>query len=737
LPKDRAKRVLLDVNMIKLHQLNLAFLGMVTWLLAAASVSAFETTPAAGTLSLDTPVLEFSGTTDAAANVTGVCITGTVDCDEFALTVDLPSDVLATYPNLKIRVSIVAEFDDMTGDYDLYVNDASGTEVGASATASGSESTEIPALAGTNDYTVVILPYTVLLNSYAGTVELIGLGGGGSGGGAGDGPNASGTGYPDDLPLTDVPRTVVSVIDSGVNPYHAFYHAGSPIYPIGAEPTAVSLPVLQDFGIEPDCAINLKRTGDFAADYQADVDSGLWEQASICDMVWFVGTNVLAKTFGPGSRPYLPDTESDTHGVGTSAAVLFANPEAVLVFVEGISDASETFAMTHPAIDFVSTSYGAIGSIPSTDHLTDSFVGTYDWGKLHFGACDNSPSPAIQDSTCGPWWSVGIAGFEETQANEPGDSSNGRQIVSGTFPDFIADFTQTLPYCAECEDGYDDGVGGTSFATPRSAGTASKILLEARRALNYLGGAYIGNGRPLMAAGILDGQPLTITNWQLRRALEEAAWVPGAADYDPALGVGELAAPILDPAAWVQVGWGVISPADEAEVISKTLSLLGITDGDVTGKDAGFCEFQNGLIATRKLYWDTVTVDSQTFLNAPSPDPYIYCDSTAALTADTGDGSPQDSDGDTVTDDVDNCPVTPNTDQADADADGSGDACEKGAVGGGEPEEPEDPEEPEEPVGDTGDDEVQSPTGSAGAMPWLAMLWLLTAVGLRRRGNAG
>ena len=181
----------------------------------------------------------------------------------------------------------------------------------------------------------------------------------------------------------------------------------------------------------------------------------------------------------------------------------------------------------------------------------------------------------------------------------------------------------------------------------------------------------------------------------------------------------------------------MISPADEAEGISKTLSLLGITDGDVTGKDAGFCEFQNGLIATRKLYWDTVTVDSQTFLNAPSPDPYIYCDSTAALTADTGDGSPQDSDGDTVTDDVDNCPVTPNTDQADADADGSGDACEKGAVGGGEPEEPEDPEEPEEPVGDTGDDEVQSPTGSAGAMPWLAMLWLLTAVGLRRRGKAG
>jgi len=697
-----------------------ATLSLATALLLSAPAVAFETTPASGTLSLETPVLEFSGSTDAAANVTGVCVTGTIDCDEFALTVDLPADVLSTYPDLKIRVSITAEFDS-GGDYDLYVNDAGGTEVASSATASGAESTEFAAVAGTSEYTVVILPYTVFLNSYAGTVELIGLNAGGGGEGGTAGP---GTGYPASLPLTDVPRVVVSVIDSGVNPYHAFYYAGSPIYPAGSEPSAVSLPLLQDFAIGPECSLELTRTGDFAADYQADIDRGLWEQAAACDMVWFVGTNVLAKSFGAGSRLFLPDSESDTHGVGTSAAVLFANPEAVLVFVEGISDASETFAMTHPAIDFVSTSYGAIGSIPSTDHLTDSFVGTYDWGKLHFGACDNSPSPAIQDSTCGPWWSVGIAGFEETQDNEPGDSSNGRQIVSGTFPDFIADFTQTLPYCAECEDGYDDGVGGTSFATPRSAGTASKILLEARRTLSYLGGAYIGNGRPLMAAGIVDGEPVTITNWELRRALEEAAWVPGSGDYDPVLGVGEMAAPIIDPVAWVQIGWGVISPVDEAEVVAKTLALLGVAEGEVETKGSGFCEFQNGLIATRKLYWDTVTVDSQTFMNAPSPDPYLYCDSTIALTADVGDGSPQDSDDDTVTDDIDNCPVTPNTDQSDMDADGTGDACEKGAVGGGEPGDPSDP--------DPTDDDVAAPNGSSGAMPW-ALLGVLLVAGWGRR----
>ena len=698
------------------HSVN-SLRGLVAGVLAlgACAAQAADTTPAGGTLSIDTPVLTFAGSTPAGANVSGVCFANTVDCDEFALTVELPGDALEVYDNLKIRVSIAAEFDDETGDYDLYVHDAGGNEIAASATASGSESTEFPAVAGTTDYTVYILPFLVAANSYEGTVELIGLDSG-SGGGAG-----GATGLPADVPLTDVPRSVVAVIDSGVNPYHAFYHAGSPIYS-DAAPSAVSLPVLEDFGIGGDCAIELTRTGDFAADYQADLDSGLWEQAAACDMVWFVGTNVIAKSFGPGTRPFLPDDEGDTHGVGTSASVLFANPEAVVVFIEGISDAAETFAMTHPAIDIVSTSYGPIGSIPGTGHLNDSFTGSYAFGKLHFGACDNTPSTAIQDSTCGPWWSVGIAGFEETQANEPGDSSNGRQVLSGTFPDFIADFTQTLPYCAECEDGYDDGVGGTSFATPRSAGTASKILLEARRALNYLGGPYVGQGRPLMAAGILNGQPVTFSNWQLRRALEESAWVPGSADYDPALGVTDIAVPINDAVPWVQLGWGVITPVDEAGVVTNTLALLGIAEAEVPGKDAGFCEFQNGLIATRKLFWDTVAVDSETFLNAPSPDPYVYCDSTVALTADVGDGSPQDSDGDTVTDDVDNCPVTPNTDQADGDADGTGDVCEKGATGEGGPQQ----------GGEEPDPADTAPSGSSGAIPLGALLLLMLA-GFRRR----
>ncbi len=422
------------------------------------------------------------------------------------------------------------------------------------------------------------------------------------------------------------PRVVVAVIDSGINPYHAFFHAGSPIYAAGNGPTSVTLDVLEEFGIPPQCVIELTRTGDFEADFAADISNGEWSKANFCEVVWFKGTNVLAKSFGAGTTVIMPDDEGDTHGVGTSASVLGANPEAIVLFLEGINDAAETFAFTHPAVDFVSTSYGAPGSLPLPGHITNSFSGTYEKGKLHFGACDNSPATCVQDGTGGPWWSIGIAGFEEVADNEPGGSSGGRQSVSGNLIDFIADFTQTLPYCQACQDGYDDFVGGTSFATPRSAGTASKILLAARRAAGHLRGIVPGtlpDNPPLMVSG----GDLSITNWQLRRALEAAAWIPEFGDYDPLAGIQEFGPgyPIPPVAAASVIGWGVLTTADEAGVVEGALGFLGLGSAPAA-KDASYCQFQTGLIESRKLYWDFANVDSQTFMNAPSPDPFVYCD---------------------------------------------------------------------------------------------------------------
>jgi subtilisin family serine protease len=417
-------------------------------------------------------------------------------------------------------------------------------------------------------------------------------------------------------------RVSVAVIDSAINPYHEFFNAGGEPYTAQA-PSSVTPEVLAAFGIDAAHQIELTRTGNFEADYAAD-KARVWDKIKTGELYWFKGTNIIAASFDPGARPILPDDSGDTHGVGTSAAVVRANPEAIIVFLEGITEQAETFAFTHPQIDIVTTSYGPIGSIPLPYHLTSSYTGVVKNGKLHFGAADNSPSTAPQDSTAGPWWTIGIAGFQEattgTTPTDPG--SEGRQVLSGSLPDFVADFTQTLPYCHNCETGM-QRVSGTSFATPRSAGTMSKIVLETRRALRHIGGISQGaDGKPVMA----QGENKSITNWQFRRALENGAYYPSVYDYTvTTTGTYNVTSvPVLDPAPWAQVGWGAITPDSQHQVVEQTLAHLGIRGQITRYKDYAACQFMTGLIQARHIYWDRVAFESESWFQTAN-DPYIYC----------------------------------------------------------------------------------------------------------------
>jgi hypothetical protein len=399
------------------------------------------------------------------------------------------------------------------------------------------------------------------------------------------------------------PRVVVADIDTGINPYHEFFYTGAE--------SSVTPAVLAEFGIDESHIIRLTRTGDFAADYAADAEQ--WAAVQEGEPYWFEGTNIIGISFDPGSRIIMPDNENDTHGVGTAASILTANPEAVVVFVEGMADAdAEAWAFNHPAIDAVSTSYGFPGSLPIPFHIENSYVGVVENGKHHFGAADNSPALSPPDGTSGPWWTIGIAGFEE-------HTSEGRQVLSGTLPDFVADFTQDLPYCAECESGT-RSVGGTSFATPLSAGTFSKVLLEARRAAGHVGGIVTeGVDAPLMVDGAFQ-----LTNWEIRRALEEGAYYPTTADWDPIEGVFDfLSVPVNDVAPWTQVSWGAITPDEQHEVVTQTLAHLGIGDAPTRTKSADTCAGMTANIEARHLYWDWVAFGSESY--GTDADPYIYC----------------------------------------------------------------------------------------------------------------
>ena len=120
-----------------------------------------------------------------------------------------------------------------------------------------------------------------------------------------------------------------------------------------------------------------------------------------------------------------------------TGAVLDANPHAVIFFVEGFSTEAVLAAGNQPLVDIVTTSFGAIGSLPVPGIETGTHQTVVVNNKIHTGAADNTPSPAVQDATAGPPWSIGIAGYAEE-----GDD---QKAMSGSYPDIAADWTQVLP----------------------------------------------------------------------------------------------------------------------------------------------------------------------------------------------------------------------------------------------------------------------------------------------------
>lgn len=412
------------------------------------------------------------------------------------------------------------------------------------------------------------------------------------------------------------PRVVVAVIDSAPNPYHEFFHEGGPLYK-KSTPSSVTPEVLKEFGIDKDHVIRVTRTGNFELDFKKD--KARFDAIEEGEPYWFAGTNIIGVSFNEAKQRLRPDTGDSSHGVGTGAAVLIANPEAIIVMVEspGVGTEvpgyatrpiGEAWAFNHPSVDIVSTSYGPPFSPPLMYHLTNSYKGVVENGKLHFGAADNSPALSPVDATSGPWWTIGVAGYDE-------GNTEGRSVESGSLPDFVGDWTQILPYCRRCEKEDEDVHSGTSFSTPRSAGVASKILLEARRAAHHSGGIVTkGVDSPLMVASSKDG----ITNWQLRRALEEAAYYPALSDYQP----GVTGVPIVEQAPWAETGWGLITPDPKLNIVGEALAHLGVAGKPKRAKDDAACAFMTANMDLRKHFWNNAYFSES---RGTSAYPYIAC----------------------------------------------------------------------------------------------------------------
>ena len=373
---------------------------------------------------------------------------------------------------------------------------------------------------------------------------------------------------PDDRPDLEA-YTVVAPIDTGINVYHNHF--------IMNESFPSSL--LEGLNVTMICDISTE--GTWQERYDADKED-CWDQITTSDIVWFRGTRIIGTSPDDGTDIPILDDPQDGHGTAVTGAVLDANPDAVIFFVEGFSDAAVLAAANQPLVDIITTSFGPIGSVPVPGIEDATRVAVVENKKIHAGAADNSPSPAVQDSAAGPPWSIGISGYAE-------EGDDQKETMSGSYPDIAADWTQILPNHDDI-DGYHE-TSGTSFATPRTAGLLSKIILALRAEF----GDYSSGADPITRMGLLvSGEGLNVTNDDLRDALNLSAWYPSSSTWDPLSGT----MPISPVAPCTQVGWGVVNESNVQPIIDH---LRGGQQMDERPSDVVLCMETNQAI--REAYW--------------------------------------------------------------------------------------------------------------------------------------
>lgn len=368
-------------------------------------------------------------------------------------------------------------------------------------------------------------------------------------------------------------QVVVAVIDSAVNPYHASYHALEPI------PESI-LATLTDSEGRPPMTVELTMTGSW--EERRDADKAIWDNIEPGRLVYFAGTRLLAVSFGGNI------IDGGSHGTGTTSAVFAANPEAIVVLAQGVGGPdAEAWAATTPWVDILSESYGLYCGQPVLELLPGNSTAKHNlmaWnrGKVPVGAADNTPCPAMNDGTSGPPWVVGVSG------DHPAPEGSCREPVSGNFPDFTADFTQELPYGNNLNE--TSTVSGTSFATPMTAGSFSRALLQVRQAWGHVGGIVNGSlalgpdGMSLNHIGLRDAFNQTAVYFDLSAVCNE----PGSVPVNPA-------------APWIQMGWGHV----DGEIGDAAAALI-LGQAEPAPKDDAAVVYMESVYAYRQQAWNAV-----------------------------------------------------------------------------------------------------------------------------------
>ncbi len=358
--------------------------------------------------------------------------------------------------------------------------------------------------------------------------------------------------------------SVVAPIDTGINPYHNHFRSNE------------TLPQWLIEGLGTSIICNLTMEGTYQERVDADQES-CWSQITASDIVYFKGTRIFGTSPDMDSGVPILDDPEDGHGTAVTGSVLDADPDAIIFFVEGFSDNAVLAAANQPLVDILTTSFGAPLSLPVPGINDATRVAVVENHKIHTGAADNSPSPAVQDATAGPPWSIGVSGYAE------GDDDQ-KETMSGSYPDMASDWTQFLPNHQDVDEYH--WTSGTSFATPRTAGFLAHVLTSLRE-------EFGDSGSGARDSALVNGSEL-VFNHQIRDALNRSGWYPDYGSWDPTSGTTPVS-PILP---CTQLGWGVLNWSNVDGIIAHLNGTSLIPDRPA---DVRLCMQANQ--EAREAYW--------------------------------------------------------------------------------------------------------------------------------------
>jgi hypothetical protein len=325
---------------------------------------------------------------------------------------------------------------------------------------------------------------------------------------------------------TYAPRVIVGVPDSGINPYHEVFHR-----PGLTQPPCT---YIQDFPCDlPALELSIGVYETYEEAYEAD--KHLWDAVEPGDWYWIPGTVFVAVHCERSYSSLIdePGTcilDENGHGTGTVSSVLTENPDALIVFMEGIGTVVPMLEKGLP-IDIYSHSWANIAPIPGHPGF---LCVNHDKAPIFVTAAGNDPRSTLIDCTKGDPALISVGGAYA--------EGHGEEALAAKQPDVVSYYCRPTA-SINTVDEWRQSYCGTSFAAPTVAGALSKVVLAVRESTGYTGGLVNGTIDP--HAGF------TITD--LREAMNRTASYTPEPQYDNTRFTG---VPLNPAAPWLQWGWG-------------------------------------------------------------------------------------------------------------------------------------------------------------------------------------